>query len=83
MNLDRFKTRPYGIEGGEPGAAGHATLTRTDGSVEQLPSKVPGMRIVKGDVFRLVTAGGGGYGDPAKRDPAAIASDIENGYVST
>lgn len=83
LNLDRFKTRPYGIEGGEPGAAGHATLTRTDGSVEQLPSKVPGMRIVKGDVFRLVTAGGGGYGDPAKRDPAAIASDIENGYVST
>lgn len=81
LNLDRFKTRPYGIEGGEPGAAGHATLTRTDGSVEQLPSKVPGMRIVKGDVFRLVTAGGGGYGDPAKRDPAAIASDIENGYV--
>ena len=83
LNLDRFKTRPYGIEGGEPGAAGHATLTRTDGSVEQLPSKVPGMRIVKGDVFRLVTAGGGGYGDPAKRDPAAITSDIENGYVST
>lgn len=82
LNLDRFKTRPYGIEGGEPGAAGHATLTRADGRVEHLPSKVAGMRIAKGDIFRLVTAGGGGYGDPAKRNPAAIASDIENGYVS-
>lgn len=82
LNLDRFKTRPYGLGGGEPGAAGHATLTRADGRVEELPSKVASMRIAKGDIFRLVTAGGGGYGDPAKRDPAAIASDIENGYVA-
>ena len=51
LNLDRFKTRPYGIEGGEPGAAGHATLTRANGEVEQLPSKVAGMRIAKGDIL--------------------------------
>ncbi|HRD74652.1 MAG TPA: hydantoinase B/oxoprolinase family protein [Hyphomicrobiaceae bacterium] len=82
LNLDRFKTRPYGIEGGAPGAAGFATLTRADGRTEQLPSKLAGMRIGKGDVFSLVTAGGGGYGPPGERDPVAIASDIENGYVS-
>ena len=40
------------------------------------------MPIGRGDVFRLVTAGGGGYGDPARRDRAAINADLVNGYVS-
>ena len=35
-----------------------------------------------GTRFSLQTAGGGGYGDPAKRDPVAIAIDIEEGYVT-
>jgi N-methylhydantoinase B len=81
-NFDRFKTRPYGLAGGAPGAAGFAELKRADGAVERLPSKVAGMVIAKGDVFRLVTAGGGGYGDPAKRDAAAIQADLTDGYVT-
>ena len=32
--------------------------------------------------FYLDKAGGGGYGDPAKRDPDAIARDIAEGYVT-
>jgi N-methylhydantoinase B len=27
-------------------------------------------------------AGGGGYGDPAARDPERIRADIKNGYIS-
>jgi N-methylhydantoinase B len=81
-NFDRFKTRPYGLAGGAPGAAGFAELKRADGTVKRLPSKVAGMSIAKGDVFRLVTAGGGGYGDPAKRDAAAIQADITDGYIT-
>jgi N-methylhydantoinase B len=81
-NFDRFKTRPYGLAGGAPGSAGFAELQRADGSVERLPSKVAAKSIAKGDVFRLFTAGGGGYGDPAKRTRAAIEADITDGYVS-
>ncbi|WP_072393381.1 hydantoinase B/oxoprolinase family protein [Hyphomicrobium sp. CS1BSMeth3] len=81
-NFDRFKTQPYGLAGGAPGAASFAELQHADGSVERLPSKVAGKAIAKGDVFRLVTSGGGGYGEPAKRAEAAIREDIENGYVS-
>ena len=81
-NFDRFKTQPYGLAGGTPGAASFAELQRADGTVERLPSKVAGKAIAKGDVFRLVTAGGGGYGEPAKRAEEAIREDIENGYVS-
>jgi len=35
-----------------------------------------------GERFLVQTAGGGGYGDPAARDRAALAHDIEEGYVS-
>ena len=35
-----------------------------------------------GDRFLLQSAGGGGYGDPRARDPAAVASDVAEGYVT-
>ena len=34
------------------------------------------------DVLILESGGGGGWGDPADRDPAAIAEDIENGFIT-
>jgi N-methylhydantoinase B len=35
-----------------------------------------------GDVIQFQSAGGGGYGDPLRRDPAAVEEDVCNGYVS-
>ena len=32
--------------------------------------------------MHLQSAGGGGYGDPRERDPARIAEDLENGYIT-
>ncbi|MFM9940433.1 MAG: hydantoinase B/oxoprolinase family protein [Hyphomicrobiaceae bacterium] len=82
-NLDRFKAAPYGLDGGKSAALSHAELVRAaTGKVESLPSKIAGLKAHKGDVFRLTTTGGGGYGNPAERDPEAIRTDIENGYVT-
>jgi N-methylhydantoinase B len=38
--------------------------------------------VVAGDRVTLLTAGGGGHGDPAGRDPAAVRRDVAEGYVS-
>lgn len=82
-NLDRFKVGPYGLDGGKPGELSHAELVHAaTGNVEALPSKIAGLRAAKGDVFRLTTAGGGGWGRPAERDPGAVREDIANGYVT-
>jgi len=82
-NLDRFKVAPYGLDGGKPSAVSHAELVRAaTGAIESLPSKIAGLKAAKGDIFRLTTAGGGGYGNPAERDPAAVRDDIANGYVT-
>ena len=36
----------------------------------------------KGDLIRLKTGGGGGYGDPLRRDPARVMMDVLDGYVT-
>ena len=40
------------------------------------------MTIKKGDVFRHVLAGAGGWGDPLERDPAAVLRDVRNELLS-
>ena len=79
-NLERFKHRPYGLAGGEPGTAGRLFLIR-DGERQTLPSKIGNVRLRRGDVIRLETSGGGGFGAPAERPAAEIAADRERGYV--
>ena len=46
-----------------------------------LPSKLT-MNIKRGDVFRHVLAGGGGYGDPLERDVDAVLRDVRNEMLS-
>jgi len=40
------------------------------------------MTIRRGDVFRHVLAGAGGWGDPLERDPAAVLRDVRNELLS-
>ena len=81
-NLERFKFRPYGLEGGEPGRPGSLSITRAaTGETEDLPSKVADLAVSKGDLIRLCTAGGGGYGPPSERAEASRAWDRAEGYV--
>lgn len=82
-NLERFRFAPYGLAGGEAGRPGRLTITRAGGEEpEELPSKLSGLAVARGDVIRLQTAGGGGYGDPAGRPQAAVAADLAEGYTT-
>ena len=70
-----------GSHGGLPGAKSHSVLRRADGSEEVIASKrVDTMN--RGDRMIVATAGGGGYGDPRRRDRAALEEDVKNGKVS-
>ncbi len=80
-SFDRFRYPPYGLNGGAPGALGRFVLTR-DGAETLLPSKISGIQLRRGDRVRLDTSGGGGWGDPQARDPAALAADRRAGYVT-
>jgi 5-oxoprolinase (ATP-hydrolysing) len=60
------RERPYGVDGGEPGAPGRQRVVRAGGEVEEL-EPVDGRELRAGDRLVLETPGGGGWGSP---DPA-------------
>jgi N-methylhydantoinase B len=58
---DRHTMGPYGLNGGASGTPGKATVTRSDGSSQNLPGKF-NIRLRKGERIRIETPGGGGWG---------------------
>lgn len=70
-----------GICGGQDSPPHHYELHRGDGSHEVLRTKSTGLVVNPGDVLVVHSAGGGGWGDPARRDPAARERDLREGYV--
>ena len=65
---------PRGAAGGGDGAPSRITVTGPDGTVLPVGSKAS-LVLAPGSVVRIETSGGGGYGDPAGRDPDLVAAD--------
>jgi N-methylhydantoinase B len=80
-NLERFKYQPYGLAGGEPGRAGSLSLLR-GGERTAIGSKVGNLRLRQGDIIRLETSGGGGFGLASERPAEAREQDLVLGYVT-
>ena len=79
---DRWLTYPWGVNGGLPGGRSTKRLVRHDGSSEWLASKCDRIQVQPGDLLYFNTWGGGGWGDPLKREPAKVAADVLRGLVS-
>ena len=79
---ERWLTYPWGVHGGDPGMRSTKRLVRADGSEQWLPSKSEGIKVSKGDVLYFNTWGGGGWGDPFKREPELVRADVERGLVT-
>ncbi len=80
VRSDRRKIRPYGLYGGYPGQPSCNTFT--SGNEERVLESKLTMTIRHGDVFCHDLAGGGGWGDPLKRDPESVLRDVRNELVS-
>jgi N-methylhydantoinase B len=75
--FDRIKNAAQGRDGGRPGRLGDARL----GSGRSLPDK--GIHVIPaGDSLVVELPGGGGFGDPRKREPARIKADLAAGLVT-
>ncbi|MDL5363353.1 hydantoinase B/oxoprolinase family protein [Halalkalicoccus sp. NIPERK01] len=79
---DRAHTYPWGVDGGSHAQTSEKKLIRTDGTEEELPSKVENVAVAAGDKLVFSTAGGGGLGDPLERDPDVVAREVARGLVS-
>jgi N-methylhydantoinase B len=80
---ERGKYPPFGVNGGGLAALNRFVYETDQG--EQTPplvSKVTDIRIRHGQKVRLETPGGGGFGDPATREPERVVADVRRGYIS-
>ncbi len=75
---DRFRFRPDGLFGGEPGAAASCNIER-DGEITELPCKESAW-LRAGDVLTVNT--GGGYGAPGRRSAERIDDDARQRRTS-
>ncbi|HZP36304.1 MAG TPA: hydantoinase B/oxoprolinase family protein [Methylomirabilota bacterium] len=75
---------PFGVCGGAAGATNRFWVRRGARPIQPspLPGKVGGFPIEVGDVVLMESSGGGGFGDPLERDPALVAADLAEGYVT-
>jgi N-methylhydantoinase B len=71
----------WGLAGGGSPPPARATINPDRPDREAIEPIVT-RELVAGDVLSLELSGGGGYGDPFARDPAAVCADVRNGYVS-
>jgi N-methylhydantoinase B len=76
--FERVDNAPRGRNGGHKGLPGKVYL----GSGSALRPKGQ-QHVPANDSLVLELAGGGGFGDPATRDPNQVARDVRNGLVST
>jgi N-methylhydantoinase B len=71
-----------GILGGSDGAPHRYTLYSHDSPPRAIKTKEVGLVIHPNGVLVLESGGGGGWGNPVERDPAAVARDLADGFVT-
>jgi N-methylhydantoinase B len=79
---ERAVTAAPGLHGGQAGGLPHAFINEGTDLVRSLPLNSSGVALKQGDVVTLITAGGGGYGDPIERDADLVLKDWREGRVS-
>ncbi|MGE0714666.1 MAG: hydantoinase B/oxoprolinase family protein [Alphaproteobacteria bacterium] len=75
------ETAPWGAEGGAPGGKAIGIINPDTEKARELPARFRHHTLHRGDIMRMRSAGGGGYGDPAERSPEALAHDRAEGYA--
>ena len=73
---------PNGMAGGGAGAPGDIWMNPETDKAKRLPTRYADYPLKEGDIFRLDTPGGGGYGDAYARPPDLVLADVREGFVS-
>ena len=81
VTADRVRLGCYGVNGGRAGKPFCVTVDLY-GRAQDLGGLVDGEPLAAGQVLRVVTTGGGGWGDPLEREPELVQLDVIQGKVS-
>jgi N-methylhydantoinase B len=80
--MENCRFPPYGVAGGRAGRPGKILLNPGTSRECGIQPTSDGVKLRRGDLLRLITCGGGGWGDPLSRDPLIVQQDVARGFVS-
>ncbi len=80
--IDRVNHPPWGLQGGHSAMGNRVGMRKKDGTLTLYSSGKVNMRLDAGEAYVLHSGGGGGFGDPKKRDKDAVRRDLRLGYIS-
>jgi N-methylhydantoinase B len=78
----RHEFPPWGAAGGGAGSPNYVEVIRDGTRLGQPFGKAARLPLRRGDLVRLVTGSGGGYGDPRQREPALVLADLRDGIIT-
>jgi N-methylhydantoinase B len=82
MRIDSVAYPPWGVAGGQAAGTGKCIVNPGRPDERVLRPLSDGNMVKRGDIVRIETGGGGGWGHPYDREPERVAADVRNGFVS-
>jgi N-methylhydantoinase B len=82
VRMDNIRWPAWGVKGGMGGRPGRIVVNPGMADERELRPMSEGNRLKKGDLVRIVTSGGGGWGSPLERAAAQVRDDVLDGFVS-
>jgi len=82
VRMDNVRHPAWGVNGGMAGGCGFITVNPGTPAERKLKPMSEGHRLRRGDLVRIVTAGGGGWGSPLERPAEQVHLDMLDGFIS-
>ena len=82
IRLDAIRNPPWGTNGGMAAGSGRCVVNPGRPDERELPPLSDGNIVRRGDIIRVETGGGGGWGHPYDRETARVLTDVRGGFVS-
>lgn len=82
VRMDNCRYPAFGVNGGMSGSGGGFILNPGTPEERHLPTMSDGHKLKKGDLLRVITPGGGGWGCPLDRPAEDVLADVRDGFVS-
>jgi N-methylhydantoinase B len=82
MRIDTVENPPWGVAGGHAAGSGRCIVNPGRPDERVLKPLSDGNIVRRGDLVRVETGGGGGWGHPFDREPERVLADVRAGFVS-
>ena len=82
MRIDSVEHPPWGVAGGHAAGTGRCLVNPGRPDERILRPLSDGNIVKRGDIVRVETGGGGGWGHPFDREPDRVLADVRGGFVS-